>query len=78
MKLYRYFAEFDENDYLLWHVYENLTEQIVDSFFFEEDARDRASELEQGKAFAGFTPSFMLRKSIKEKNINEAFAAEFA
>jgi hypothetical protein len=78
MKLYKHYAEFDENDMLLWHVYELQTGHIVDSFFFEEDAIQRATEMEKGKAFAGFTPSFILRKVPIQTNINDAFAAEFS
>jgi hypothetical protein len=76
-KLYTYYPEFNKDDYLLWHVYETATEQIIDSFFFEEDAARTAWEMEKGKAFAGFTPAFMLRKT-PFVNINEAFEAEFA
>ena len=48
-KLYTYYPEFDDNDYLFWHVYENTTEQIIDSFLFEEDAAALAHDLEKGK-----------------------------
>lgn len=78
MKLYKHYAKFDENDMLLWHVYEVQTGQVVDSFFFEEDALQRATEMERGKAFAGFTPSFILKKVPLQTDINEAFVAEFA
>lgn len=76
---YTYFPEFDKDDYLLWHVYETFTEQIIESFLFEEDAADFMYNLENGRGFDGFTPSFMTRKTnIPTKDINEAFTAEFA
>ena len=77
-KLYTYYPEFDKNDYLLWHVYEKQTQQVIDSFLFEEDAADLAEDMENGMGFAGFTPSFMVRKVSASKDINEAFSAEFA
>lgn len=75
--MYRYYPELDNNDFLLWHVYENATDQIIDSFLFEEDAADLAYKLEKGAGFNGYTPSFILRKTPK-MDINAAFAAEFA
>lgn len=78
MRLYRYYAEFDKDDLLLWHVYENQTGQIVDTFLFEDDAQKRTMDLEKGIGFAGFTPSFIVRKVSIPTDINEAFAAEFA
>jgi hypothetical protein len=74
---YTYYPEFDTNDYLLWHVFETATEQVIDSYFFEEDAAKVAWELEKGSGFAGFTPAFMLRKTTFV-NINDAFEAEFS
>ena len=76
MKLYTYYPELDQNDCLLWHVYESQTHQIVESFLFEEDADEYARKMEKGMGFAGFTPSFMLVKPSKT-DINTAFAAEF-
>ena len=76
-RLYTYYPEFDDNDYLLWHVYETMTHQVISSFFFEEDAQDYCKFLEKGGGFAGFTPSFVLKKT-QSFNINDAFMAEFA
>ncbi len=76
-RLYTYYPEFDEDDCLMWHVYENLTEQIVETFLFEDDAADFMEQLEKGKGFQGFTPSFMLVK-VPKTDINAAFSAEFA
>lgn len=76
-KLYTYYHAFDSDDCLIWHVYEYATEQIIDSFLFEEDAEEFMDDLENGKGFHGFTPSFMLRK-VFHNNINDAFSAEFS
>ena len=77
MTLYTCYPEFDENDCLLWHVYENTTQQVIESFLFEEDAINMVKDLENGCGFRGFTPSFMLVKTPKT-DINAAFSAEFA
>lgn len=77
MRIYTYYPEIDEDDSLLWHVYENTTKQIIESFLFEEDADDFADYLEGGCGFQGFTPAFMLRK-VPKMDINAAFSAEFA
>ena len=76
-KLYTYYPEFNDNDELLWLVYENTSDQVVAEFFFEEDAQELCSFLESGGGFSGFTPSFILRK-VPNSNINEIFSAEFA
>lgn len=77
MRLYTYYPELDHDDCLLWHVYENPTGQIIDSFLFEEDAEDFANDMESGCGFQGFTPAFMLVK-VPKTDINAAFSAEFA
>lgn len=61
----------------LWSVVETLTDQVIDSFIFEEEARSYARFLNGGGAFAGFTPSFMLLKIEAPIDINDIFAAEF-
>lgn len=76
-KQYTYYPEFNNKEELLWIVYENASDQIVAEFFFEEDAQELVKFLEDGGGFAGFTPNFILTKSIKV-NINDAFAMEFA
>lgn len=75
-QLYTYHPEFDENEDVVWLVDEIATEQIVGEFWFEDDAAEFASFLERGGGFAGFTPSFILKKT-QLGNINDAFAAEF-
>ena len=75
-KLYRYYPEFNDDEDLLWIVYENTSDQIVAEFFFEEDAQELVKFLEKGGGFAGFTPSFILTKAVKI-DINHAFSSEF-
>lgn len=76
-KLYTYYPVFDENEDVVWIVYEQSTAQAIGEFWFEEDAKEFSSFLERGGGFAGFTPSFILTK-IPKPDINEAFLAEFA
>ena len=77
MKRYDCYPQIDNNDYLHWYVYEKISEQIVAEFFFEDDAQEYCEFLESGGAFAGFTPSFIIKK-VPIQNINENFQAEFA
>ena len=72
---YTYEPKFDEENNLFWQVHEKATDQIVAMTFFEEDAREYMDFLEGGGAFAGFTPSFMLRKS--PVGMDEAFSLTF-
>lgn len=76
MRLYTYYPEFNDNDELLWLVYENTSDQVVAEFFFEEDASALCSFLENGGGFAGFTPSFILKKI--NIGMNDAFSMKFA
>ena len=76
-RLYTYYPKFDQDDCLVWHVFESATQQVVGSFFFEDDARDCCHFLENGGGFFGFTPSFVIKKTHLT-DINESFAAEFA
>jgi len=75
-QLYKHYAGFDDDDNLIWYVHELNTDQIVGEYFFEEDAIELCKFLEKGNGFAGFTPTFILRRV--PKNINDAFTAEFA
>lgn len=76
-KQYTYYPEFNDKEELLWIVYENASDQIVAEFFFEEDAEELCSFLENGGGFSGFTPSFILQK-VPFQDINQNFQAEFA
>lgn len=57
-------------------VYEELTQQVYDFFYFLDDAKDCIEFLEQGGAFAGFTPAFML-KEVNFKKTTEELNLQF-
>ena len=63
-------------------VYESQTNQLIDYFFFEDDAKEEILKLEKGVGFDGFTPSFMLNTShvntISPDNINKKFTNIFS
>ena len=61
MRKYEVVASYVNEDYI-WNVYETTTRQVIESFYFEDDAEDMAKFLEYGGAFDGFTPAFMLNK----------------
>lgn len=48
------------NKEYLWCVFENTTQQVVNAFYFEDEARRYANFLRRGGAFAGYTPRFMV------------------
>ena len=56
----------------VWCVMENQTEQLIKAFEFEDEAEDYSEFLNQGGAFDGFTPSFVLRE-VTVSNINQEF-----
>ena len=66
----------NEKDFL-WGVYENATEQLIDVFFFEDEAQDTAFSYEKGGAFDGFTPAFLLRAVKFKSDLNRAFEQSF-
>jgi hypothetical protein len=60
MKYTTHLVEDQENNF--YHVvYEHATEQVIDYFFFEDDAVDYAIFLNKGGAFDGFTPAYILK-----------------
>lgn len=59
-------------DDFIWNVYEKQTDQIIDSFFFEEDATRFAKFLESGGGFDGLTPAFMLT-AVPDPTVNAKF-----
>lgn len=69
----------DEDDFV-WCVIETPTDQIIKVFTFEEDASDYCSFLNEGGAFDGFTPTFVLREVVVESDLdyNQKFEAIFA
>ena len=62
-------------DYV-WEILETATQQVIENFFFEEDAIDFAETLEES-AFEGWTPSFMLKKVEISNDINQRFSSLF-
>jgi hypothetical protein len=61
------------NNDFMWEVYEMESEHIVERFFFEEDAVRTAKFMENGGAFSGWTPAFLLRPVDAPRNINLEF-----
>jgi len=59
----------------LWCVYEASTDQVIESFYFEDEALDYIKFVSSGGAFAGWTPQFMMTEfeTRAESDINEAF-----
>lgn len=74
-----YIVEPSRNDGdFVWSVIETQTNQIIQSYVFEEEADSYARFLNGGGAFNGFTPSFMLQEVVISDNINDQFIFEVA
>lgn len=74
MKMFKYeVTPFKDNHDYMWAVFELATEQVIETFYFEDDANAFAKRLERGHGFAGWTPSFMLTKVAVDENINQKF-----
>lgn len=71
---YVYEGFMDEDDLLVWLVQETKTEQIVNSFLFEDDALEYCNFMNRGGAFDGWTPAFMLKRAFVP-DINQEFEA---
>lgn len=75
MKYSVHLVEDNENNF--FHVvYEHATEQVIDYFFFAEDAYDYGLFLNKGGAFDGFTPKFILTE-IKYPNNTASINRKF-
>lgn len=61
------------DDEFRWCIYEQKTEHVVASFFFQDDALDYMEFLEDGGAFDGWTPEFIIRKVEMREDINQRF-----
>lgn len=61
-------------DSMIWLVQETKTEQVVNSFLFEEDAVEYCNFMNRGGAFDGWTPAFMLQQAYVP-DINQEFEA---
>ena len=74
----RYNTYFDYRDSeVIYVVIEAATGLEIDTFWFDIDAEKYEEFLEQGGAFAGYTPAFVLRKVVISKDINEEFSSTF-
>jgi hypothetical protein len=62
----------------LWVVKETTTEQVIEKFAFKDDAVAKMKFLNRGGAFAGFTPSFMVKQVPVPGSVDEAFEIEFS
>ena len=67
----------EDNDFI-WCVMERETEQLIRAFAFEDEADDYSDFLNDGGAFDGFTPSFILREVVLSRNINQEFSEMLA
>jgi hypothetical protein len=77
MKNYSVIVSHEADDYV-WDVFELGTNQVIETFYFEEDALELANFLDEGGGFDGFTPPFMLnRVKVPVTNINEEFTRVF-
>jgi len=61
MKNYYYELREQEDSMFSWVVVENQTKQVVEEFFFEDDAMELTDRLLDGYGFDGYTPSFFLK-----------------
>jgi hypothetical protein len=68
----------ENNGDFVWSVIETQTDQIIESYIFEEEAEAYARFLNGGGAFNGFTPSFMLQEVVITDNINDQFIFQVA
>lgn len=68
-----------DGDDFVWCVVERSTDQIIKVFEFDEDASDYCDFLNEGGAFDGFTPSFVLREVVVQNDLdyNQKFEAIF-
>ena len=57
-----------EGDFL-WCVYEHSTEQVINSFYFEDEAKRYVKFLDRGGAFAGWTPAFFTETKINTEKL---------
>jgi hypothetical protein len=77
MKRYQVEPRQVEADFV-WDLYETETEQVIDTFYFKDDARKAMKFMESGGAFAGWTPAFMLVSVASVLDINQEFSAKFS
>jgi hypothetical protein len=79
MKNYRIKPVINEAQEFTWNVEELKTGLVIDSFYFEDDARQYRKFLEGGGAFNGFTPPFVLVIAIDlDQVVNDQFETIFS
>ena len=76
MSMYDIVVVQDDGDFL-WAVVENTTSQVIETFYFREDAEVFKGRLDKGAGFNGFTPSFMLVKANVFSNVDDSFTQHF-
>jgi len=64
--------ENEEYDFI-WCVMESKTDQLIRAFEFEDEALEYEEFLNDGGAFDGFTPSFVLREVVMQRDVNSEF-----
>lgn len=62
------------NNDFIWCVMETKTEQLIKAFAFEDEAQEYSDFLNEGGAFDGFTPTFVLREVAFDRNVNTDFS----
>lgn len=76
MSMYDIVVMQDDGDFL-WGVVENTTSQVIDTFFFQDDAEAFKGRLDRGAGFNGFTPAFILVKANVFSNVDDSFTQHF-
>lgn len=79
MKKYSIVPMQNDGNYF-YGVYEHATEQAIDFFYFEEDAKECMKFYGNGGGFDGFTPRFVLTSvkiPLEQKDVNKRFDAAF-
>lgn len=59
----------------IWCVMEANTNQLIRAFEFEDEAFEYAEFLDDGGAFDGWTPSFILQEVAIPQDLNREFAS---
>lgn len=70
MNLYTIHTMQHEEEFF-YGLFEEQTQQVIDFFYFHEDALKTSKFMSNGGAFAGFTPSFVLKSVSVDKDINK-------
>jgi len=50
------------NGEFLWCIFEYATDQVINHFYFEDDANNYLKFLQRGGCFDSFTPTFIIQK----------------